>query len=288
MRKVETYFVPKNFGKKVRLSDLEPGIFSTIQSRKGVKKAIDKGLVTVNGNTGHTADYITGGEVIELHVADRSTANPNIDLKIEVVFEDDYLAIISKPAGIVVSGNQKWTLKNALSSNLKKSLQADALISPEPIHRLDYPTSGCLLVGKTAQAVVALNSLFANREVKKQYTAVSIGKMPADGTVTSPVDDKPANTLFNTIESIESVRFGFLNLVNLQPLTGRKHQLRKHLSEIGNPILGDRDYAQKGLLLSGKGLYLHASALGFKHPFTLEQIAVSIPLPKKFRKLFPV
>jgi 23S rRNA pseudouridine1911/1915/1917 synthase len=75
--------------------------------------------------------------------------------------------------------------------------------------------------------------------------------------------------------------------VQLKPHTGRRHQLRKHLSEIGNSILGDRDYGKNGLILSGKGLYLHASSIQFLHPITQEELFIEAALPKKFRKLFP-
>jgi len=89
-------------------------------------------------------------------------------------------------------------------------------------------------------------------------------------------------------DRIASPRFGFLNLVTLQPETGRKHQIRKHLSEMGNPILGDRLYGKETKILKGKGLYLHASNLAFVHPITKENLRVSATVPKKFLKLFPV
>jgi len=252
-----------------------------------MKKAINKGLVLVNGNVGYTADHITGGETIELCKIDHHNNTVAIDLKLEIIFEDDYLAVVNKPSGIVVSGNKKWTLEHALSGNLKLSTQSNALVSPEPIHRLDYPTSGALLIGKTTDTVVALNKLFSERKIKKTYAAVTIGRMDKEGVIQTPVDGKPSETFFNTTSSIKSERFGFLNLVELNPLTGRRHQIRKHLVEIGNPILGDREYCPEGLLLSGKGLYLHASTLNFKHPVNSKQIEAHVELPKKFHKLFP-
>ncbi|MFT5054948.1 MAG: 23S rRNA pseudouridine1911/1915/1917 synthase, partial [Oceanospirillaceae bacterium] len=126
-----------------------------------------------------------------------------------------------------------------------------------------------------------------SREIKKTYVAVTIGEMPKSGEVESEVDDKPSRSHYQVLNSLESERFGFLNLVELNPETGRRHQLRKHMLELGNPILGDWAYFKEGLILKGKGLYLHASALEFDHPNTGELIKIQAPLPGKFQKLFP-
>jgi 23S rRNA pseudouridine1911/1915/1917 synthase len=271
---------------KARLSDYAGGIFKTIPSRKGMKKAIDKGWVKLNGKTAKTGAFLSEGDVIEL-LENPNQTRPEIELKLKVLFEDEHLAIINKPAGIEVSGNRKWTLENALGFNLKLSTESDALKFPEPIHRLDYPTSGALLIGKTATTIIALNKLFEDRKVQKIYYAVTIGKMNELGTIETPIDGKPSKSLFTVLQTVVSERFTCLNLVNLEPHTGRRHQLRKHLSEIGNPILGDRDYRIEGLILNGKGLYLHASSLQFLHPITKEELFIEAVLPKKFRKLFP-
>lgn len=282
---IESHLVPKLENQK-RLSDYAVGIFNTITTRKGIKKAIKNGLVTINGQQGFTADFITGGELIELFRADESTNKPIIDIPIEVIYEDDFLAIVNKPSGILVSGNKKWTVENALLPHLTKSTQKDALQRPEPIHRLDYPTSGALLIGKTAKSVVVLNKLFESREIEKTYLAVSIGKMEINGTINLPIDDKNSTSLYTVLETIDSPKYGCFNLVKLTPETGRRHQLRKHLASIGNPILGDILYGTEGLILKGKGLYLHAYSLQFNHPFTKEEIVVKVPAPKKFKKLF--
>ena len=136
-------------------------------------------------------------------------------------------------------------------------------------------------------AVAALNKMFEERKVKKTYHAITIGNMDESGTIETPVDDKPSKSTFTVLKSVVSERFAFLSLVKLEPHTGRKHQLRKHLSEMGNPILGDRDYGAEGLILSGKGLYLHASSLLFQHPVSKQELFIEAALPKKFRKLFP-
>lgn len=270
----------------MRLSDYAGGIFNLIPSRKGMKKAIDKGWVTIDGKPATTGDFLNGGETIELIIVE-TKSRPSIELKIDVLYEDDFLAVINKPAGIEISGNRKWTIENALSNSLKRSEQQDALVYPEAVHRLDYPTTGALLIGKTRSAVVALNQLFSDKQVTKIYLAIAIGEMNLSGTISTDVDGKPSRSEYTVLNSVASERFGKLNLMQLNPLTGRRHQLRKHLSSIGNPILGDRKYGMEGLILKGKGLYLHSLSLEFSHPFTNQKLIIEVPTPKKFLKLFP-
>jgi len=268
-----------------RLQEYAVGIFRTLPSRKSVKKAIKNGVVYINGEVGYTGDWISGGETIDLY--QQETKKPNIDFKLEVLYEDDYLAVIYKPAGIVVSGNKRFTIENALSFNLTKSTQEDALARPEPIHRLDYPTSGALLIGKTVGVVTALNLLFEFRSISKTYAAVSIGNMNASGVIDNPIDERPSISEFKKVMAIPSEKYGALNLLTLNPRTGRKHQLRKHLAHLGHPIFGDNLYSKKGLILKGKGLFLHALKLHFEHPITKQDVRITAPLPKKFLKLFP-
>jgi 23S rRNA pseudouridine1911/1915/1917 synthase len=110
--------------------------------------------------------------------------------------------------------------------------------------------------------------------------------MSSKGTINSTIDEKDALTEFEVIASVTSERFRFLNLVKLHPKTGRKHQIRKHLFAIGNPVLGDKEYFLEDKILNGKGLFLHAASLEFIHPFTKAIILNSKELPKKFTKIF--
>jgi len=196
------------------------------------------------------------------------------------------LAVIHKPAGIIVSGNSFKTIANALAQNIKRSDLPDAT-PPKPIHRLDYPTTGILLVGKTSSSIRALNKMFENKEILKTYYAVTIGEMDSRGNIISKIDGKKSQSNYILKESVPSKKFGKLNLVKLRPKSGRRHQLRKHLSSIRNPILGDKEYGIENLILNGKGLYLHAYSLKFKHPFTNEKIHFKDELPKRFKKIFP-
>jgi 23S rRNA pseudouridine1911/1915/1917 synthase len=281
---IESFQVPE-LKERVRLSDLSFEFFRTLSSRKAVKNAVKQGLIYINGKRGYTADYIQGGELIEVLESNKVSTKKSIDLKIEVLYEDDYLAIVNKPAGIEVSGNKKWTLEHALSGNLKQSSQEDAT-NPQPIHRLDYPTSGVLLVGKTRSIIIQLNKLFEERKIQKTYHAICIGKIGKQGFIETEIDGKASKSEFEVLETLVSPRFEFLNLVKLIPHTGRRHQLRKHLSSIGNPILGDLLYGKEELILKGKGLYLHASSLRFEDPITKEFINIESDLPKKFLKIF--
>ena len=197
------------------------------------------------------------------------------------------MAIINKPAGILVSGNKKYTLENALATSLTKSKQKDALFYPEPIHRLDYPTSGAILIGKTSQAVIFLNKMFEEQKIKKKYKAITIGSQKEYGIIECPINKKSSKSEFKNIMSIPSRKYDFLNLVELIPYTGRTHQLRIHMSTIGNPILGDLKYGKEGLISMGNGLYLQSSNISFIHPFTNNEVEIAIPLPKKFSKMFP-
>jgi 23S rRNA pseudouridine1911/1915/1917 synthase len=285
MQLIETHIVEK-LEKPIRFQEYGVGIFNTIPTKSGIKKAIKKELIFIDGILASTSKYISGEEKIELFQSEKSSIFKRLELQLEVLFEDEYLAIIYKPAGILVSGNKFVTIANGLTQNLKKSKQSDA-VKPQPVHRLDYPTSGLLLIGKTSSAIIKLGKLFQNAEIKKTYFAITIGAMNTVGHINFLIDEKIAQTKFEVLKTVVSERFGYLNFVKLAPKTGRKHQLRKHVAEIGNPILGDKKYFLTHKILTGKGLFLHAGILDFVHPFTNDKISITKKLPKKFTKIFP-
>ncbi|TCI91148.1 RluA family pseudouridine synthase [Tenacibaculum sp. M341] len=282
----ETHTVP-NLDTPIRLQEYGVGIFSTNPTKSGLKKAIKKKLVYVNGTIASTALFIKGGELIELFQEEEKKTKKQFIFPLEVLFEDDFLAIIYKPAGILVNGNSFATIQNALNQNLKPSTQKDA-VKPRPVHRLDYPTSGLLLISKTNAATHALMKLFEEKTIQKTYYAITIGKMKKEGIITIPVDEKESTSNYTTVGTITSEKYDFLNLVALQPKTGRRHQLRKHMLALGTPILGDKQYYKENLISYGNGLYLHAAKLEFVHPFTKESIQITKELPKKFRKIFDI
>ncbi len=232
-----------------------------------------------------SATLINGGERICISIPKEVRSNKRLLFPLKVLFEDDHLAVIHKPAGILVSGNSFKTIANALVQNLQQSNLPDAT-KPQPVHRLDYATTGVLLVGKTSSCIRALNRMFEDKKVKKTYYAVTIGEMKDGGEITSEIDTKKSQSNYKVFKSVFSKKFGKLNLVKLEPLTGRRHQLRKHMSSIDNPILGDVAYGIEHLILSGKGLYLHAYSLNFIHPFTNKLVHIKDEFPQRFKKLF--
>jgi 23S rRNA pseudouridine1911/1915/1917 synthase len=281
---IETHIVP--YQKiPIRIQEYAVGIFKTVATKSGIKKAIKKKLILVNDELTTTALLIVGEEKITLSDNGEESSQKQLVLKLSVVYEDDYLAVIEKPAGILVSGNKFKTVDNALQQNLEKSTQSDS-VRPRPVHRLDYPTTGLLLIGKTSSSIQALNQLFENKEIQKTYHAIAIGVMNTKGSIDSDVDEKKAKSNYKVVNTVKSERFTYLSLVELLPETGRRHQLRKHLSRIGNPILGDQEYGKESLILKGKGLYLHASSLSFLHPITKKKLVIKSELPKRFQKIF--
>lgn len=284
-QKVASHQVP-DIPTPQRLQEYAVGIFDLIPTRKGIKKAIKKGLVKVNGKKGFTATFIRGGEVLELF-RENTSHRPIVSLELEILHEDEHLAVVYKPAGILVSGNKRFTLENALPYNLKVSKAADAMIRPLPVHRLDYPTTGALLVAKTATALRELKSQFERQGVQKWYLSVVMGFPATYGRIDRVVDHKASQSEFERLAFVPSEKYSRLNLLRLQPYTGRRHQLRQHLSHIGCPIFGDLQYGPSGLNSRSNGLYLHSEALQFQHPSLDHQMKVMAPWPKKFIKLFP-
>lgn len=280
----ETHIVP-NIPTPVRLQEYGVGLFTAALTKSALKKVLKKKSITVNNVVATTATYISGGEQICLSLVKEIHPSKKLSLPLTVLFEDDHLAVIRKPAGVLVSGNRFKTVANALVQNLQRSALPDAT-KPQPVHRLDYPTTGVLLIGKTSSSIRALNKMFEEKKVEKIYYAVTIGMMKGQGEIISEVDEKKSESMYSVVQSVFSKRFGTLNLVRLTPQTGRRHQLRKHLSSIHSPILGDQEYGIESLILTGKGVYLHAFSLHFKHPCTNQDFYIEDALPQRFRKIF--
>lgn len=285
MTQKETHTVPKQ-EIPVRFQEYGASIFTSVTTKSGLKKLIKKQLLTIDGLPATTATYIKGGETICLFENETLSKASELVFPLEVCYEDDFLAIINKPAGILVSGNKHKTIVNALPSNISKSTQIDALSSPKPVHRLDFPTSGLLLIGKTNASVIALNKLFEEKQISKTYHAITTGNLEKEGIIETPIDGKSSHTQYKVLETKVIATKIPLNLVALYPSTGRRHQLRIHLASLGNPILGDTTYNLETQAIKGRGLYLQATSLQFIHPITSEKIAITIDLHKKFQKLF--
>ncbi len=224
------------------------------------------------------------GQVIDLLETPQS--QPKIfELKLGILFEDNYMAAIHKPAGFSVSGNAYKTIYNALPFNLGKSTEPDALPWPTPVHRLDNQTSGILLIAKTKTAQIALGNQFENHTIQKKYCAVVIGEVLRNGNINTLIEDKIAETDFEVVKVVNSLRYEHLSLLNVFPKTGRTHQIRIHLASINHPIFGDKLYVEEKMLHRGKGLFLCAMEISFLHPKTSEVINLKIEIPHKFESL---
>jgi len=167
--------------------------------------------------------------------------------------------------------------------NLKISTAVDAFELPRPVHRLDYATSGLLLIAKTTSANIALSRQFENKTIQKRYQAIVIGKLAAQkGEIEEAIEGKSAITKYQVKQTSPSLKTGHLSLIDLYPLTGRTHQLRIHMANLGHPILGDQLYHGDKPLLQGKGLFLCAVELNFEHPFNKGRMNFRIDAPNKF------
>jgi 23S rRNA pseudouridine1911/1915/1917 synthase len=283
MKILHEHIVPQGTDRQ-RLSDYAPLVFDAFaSSKKGMKKLIKRGAFTIDGQPAQTGTWVLAGQCIRL--LDISPAPTKVyELELEVVFEDDHLALINKPGGIPVSGNQFRSIQNSLTHNLKPSSQPDALAIPRPVHRLDAPTCGLLLVAKTSRAIIGLSRQFEEKTIQKRYQAIAMGKVEQAGYFDQRIDGKEAYTQFQCLEQVRSIKSKWLSLLNLFPQTGRTHQLRIHLSQAGHPILGDAQYGIEGLVKKGKGLFLCAAELSFEHPISGKTLSVCIDPPAKFAK----
>ena len=282
MRKTCQHTVPETVS-PVRLSDYGAGIFEGLPSRAGFKKAIKRGEIFVNGKVGTTGIIVVPGMKISWHPRERGITK-TYHTSLQVVFEDDYLAVVNKPGGIVVSGNRFRTLENALPDHLYPSPLPDILPAARAVHRLDEATGGLVIIAKTANARIRLGDQLENREVTKKYTVVVIGETPDLWESDMPVDNKEALTKFKKLYAVPSLVSGTLTMLEAQPVTGRKHQIRKHLWWNRLPVLGDKKYAHENFILKGKGLFLCATPIPFKHPENNTQLNFSVDPPPKFSR----
>jgi len=218
------------------------------------------------------------------------------DIPLSVLFEDEAVCVIDKPAGLVVhpgAGHREHTLVHALLHHVS-SLSQLSRERPGIVHRLDKETSGVMVVAKTNAAHMDLARQFKDHTIERRYVALVDGDVAFDeGVVDIPIrrhatdrqrmtagysdDAKEARTLYKVIR-----RFGSFTAVSFLPQTGRTHQLRVHMAYLGHPILGDRVYGKKK---NFPRLALHAEALAFTHPVTQERVHFSSPLPAEMQEV---
>jgi len=246
-----------------------------INSRSAAYKKIKRQEISINGEAVDTARYVTPGMVIKIF--DKPAKRPTYEMKFDVIFEDKHLALIHKPAGIAVSGNRLRTVTNALMGNLTA---ASSGFLPRPVHRLDLQTEGLLVCAKTPASCTNLMKQFENKNVKKTYRAIVLGKLEGEGVVDYALDGKASRTRWKSIECSRSLRTDWITTVICYPETGRTHQIRRHMKHIGHPIVGDPIYSENHL--RKKGLFLCAQEITFDHPVSGGRLQFSLKEPHKF------
>ncbi len=258
-------------------------------SRSAARRMIEDGLVSLDGDEAAPSRKVRGGEHIEARLVEEGPEPETIF--VPVVFEDEHLLVVDKPAGLVVhpgAGNPSGTVVNALLDRGIAGGEDPA--RPGIVHRLDRDTSGLMVVAKGEPAYSALVAELSARRMEREYRALVVGEgLPATGTVDSPVGRDPTNpTLMaagvgrpavTRFEVLREAAGHAMLLVRLE--TGRTHQIRVHLSAIGHPVYADPLY---GTPVPGRRLWLHAERLAFEHPVTGEPLRFESPIPKDLRE----
>jgi len=264
-------------------------------ARAQFQRFIDKGFVFVNGERRKPSLKLRTGDTIEadIEIPEPGALEPE-DIPLRVIYEDESIAVIDKPSGMVVhpgAGARSGTPVPALLHRYPEIRGVGAEDRPGIVHRLDKETSGVILVARTAAAQLELKRQFKAREVKKVYLALIAGR-PAreEGSFDWPIGrhhrhgermsiktDKPRTAI--TDYRIARTIGGF-TLLEVRPLTGRTHQIRVHLAAAGHPVVGDRRYgSRKAGGTTFPRLFLHARELSFCHPVTGARLAFASPLP---------
>lgn len=290
----------------MRLDQVLAELF-TDYSRSKLQTWVKAGRVQVNGLTLKPKDKLEGGETIELDAEAEIVviAEPE-SIPLEIIFEDESLLIVNKPPGLVVHpaiGNWNGTLLNAL---LNHDPNLETLPRAGIVHRIDKETSGLLMIAKTLQAHNSLTSQLQDRDITREYLAITRGRMTAGGTVDEPIGRHPTDrkryaVRENGKHAVTHYRVGQRftrhTLVQVKLETGRTHQIRVHMAHIRFPLLGDQVYGGRFQmppdcseqlekeLRSFKRQALHAAKLGLQHPVTDEYCEWEQPLPDDMTRL---
>jgi 23S rRNA pseudouridine1911/1915/1917 synthase len=285
-------------------------------SRSAIQKVIEAGGVQVNGSVAKASYKIRNGDVVRIEPPEPTHELPEPeDIPLTILYEDEFLAIINKPADMVVhpaKGHWSGTLVNALQFHFGHLSQLNGDYRPGIVHRLDRDTSGVILVAKDEVTHRDLSLQFENRKVFKEYTAITAGVLDRDSdyiesrishhphdrikmVVTDEEDEgKDACSFYEVIE-----RFRGFTFCRIQPRTGRTHQIRVHLASVGCPVLADKTYGGRDCLRLSDlvaDLYpqadvelmprqaLHAQRLRLRHPRTGLVVEGVAPLPAEFEQ----
>ncbi len=277
-------------------------------SRAALKRLIEDGDVRVDDRTVKATHSPRAGEQIEIHWPQPKPAEAQPEkMPLDVLFEDDSLLVLNKPAGLVVhpsAGHEEHTLVNALLHHCHGSLSGiGGVARPGIVHRLDKETSGCLVIAKNDETHLALSKQFAERRVEKIYNAILCGETARDsGEIRAAIARHPSHRKRMAVCDDDSgraahtqwralKRLNGATLVEAHIFTGRTHQIRVHFQFLGYPLVGDMTYGarQNKRLTEATGyeaprVMLHAHRLAFTHPLTHRKMNFEAPLPEDFRE----
>lgn len=277
-------------------------------SRGAIQRLIEEGHILVNGKRVKPTHTPRAGEQVEVHwpEAKPAEAQPE-EIPLEILFEDETLLVVNKPAGLVVhpaAGHEEHTLVNALLHHCEGELSGiGGVARPGIVHRLDKETSGCLVVAKNDETHGALSSQFASRKVEKLYRGIACGEIEREkGEIRAAIARHPshrkrmavnddtgreARTSYRVLERLRAATF-----VEAALHTGRTHQIRVHFQFLGFPLAGDLTYGQRQnqrleelVGFAAPRVMLHAFQLAFIHPRTGKRVHFEAPLPDDFEDL---
>jgi 23S rRNA pseudouridine1911/1915/1917 synthase len=267
-------------------------------SRSYIQKLIKSGSIRVNNEPIRANYKIKTDDEITLEIPEPEVLDvvPQ-DIPLEIIYEDDSIAVINKQPGLVVHpgpGNWDRTLVNGLLFHLKNLSSIGGVIRPGIVHRLDKDTSGLMVVAKNDEAHKHLVELFSTRQIRKVYTAVVVGKTRFGHEVIKQpiarhpkyrhkmvIDEKGREAITEyTVQKVWNTGHDVYSLLEIKLHTGRTHQIRVHLSSAGTPIVGDPIYSKKWEKYRVPYLLLASIKLEFAHPVTKQDVCFEVPLPE--------
>jgi 23S rRNA pseudouridine1911/1915/1917 synthase len=267
-------------------------------TRSRIRRLIDEGLVTVDGVQTKASTKVSEGESVAIIVPPREAAELEAEaIPLPIIYQDSDIIVVDKPAGLTVHpapGHPRGTLVNALLATHPELREVGDRLRPGIVHRLDKDTSGLIVVAKNERAQAALQTQLKEREVKKTYVALVRGvPEPREGMIEAPIGRNPKNrkkmavvaggreatTKYRVIEVIGGGQYA---LLEAEPVTGRTHQIRVHLSALAHPIVGDATYGGRSKVLGRQ--FLHAAKLAFAMPPSQRMVEFESPLPADLRE----
>ena len=269
-------------------------------SRTMIKKLIESNNVLVNDKSEKVSYKVQANDNISIDIPEaKETKLKAQEIPLDIIYEDSDIIVINKPKGMVVhpaNGNPDGTLVNAILSICKNSLSGiGGELRPGIVHRLDKDTSGLIIVAKNDKAHINMSEQIKERNVKKTYIALVRGNVPEEeATINMPIgrstkdrkkmavtkNGKQAITHFKVLK-----RYSKYTLLEIKIETGRTHQIRVHMAEIGYPVVGDAVYSNGKNEFGIEGQMLHAYKLEFMHPITNKHMELTAPLPQYFEEI---